>query len=201
MTAWNISAGADAVNIDGLPSGVDNDLGTIRNGGNVQDTERFVADAVNLGNGSITYITVPSGLPNIESPLSGGVFNGGNQVIVRVTDDLAGVSNNYLLGGASNTANAGQSIHQKAVISAFYYKTAVRTNGWNEYSGVFDPAVTVANSGGWDIAAGVDLSTALVPSGVDNAANPTQLVPGELVYRDGSPAPIQDEYKEKTNWG
>lgn len=200
MSNWNISAGADAVNIDGLPSGAANDLGTIRAGGTV-DGDRFVADAVNLGNDSITYITVPSGLPNIDSPLSAGAFNAGDQVIVRVTNDLAGVSNDYLLGGSSNSANAGQSIHQKAVISTFYYKTAVRTGGWNEYSGVFDPAVTVANSGGWDISATGDRSSVLVPSGVDNAANPSQAVPGELVYRDGSPTPVQDEYKAKTNWG
>jgi len=200
MTAWNISAGADAVNIDGLPSGVENDLGTIRAGGN-ETSERFVADSVSLGNNSITYITVPSGLANIDSPLSAGAFNAGDQVIVRVTSDLAGVANDYLIGGASNSANAGDSIHQKAVISTFYYKTAVRTGGWNEYSGVFDPAVTVANSGGWDIANSVDLSSVLKASGVDDAANPTQAVPGELVYRDGSPAPVQDEYKAKTNWG
>ena len=110
------------------------------------------------------------------------------------------MSNTYLLGGQSNTSNAGQSIHQKAVISTFYYKTAVRTGGWNEYSGVFDPAVTVAETGGWSISDNVDLSSTLAASGVDNAANPTQAVPGELVYRDGSPTPIQDEYQAKTNW-
>jgi len=200
MSNWNISAGADAVNIDGLPSGVENDLGTIRNGGN-ETSDRFVADSVTLGNNSITYITVPSGLPNIDSPLAAGAFNAGDQVIVRVTNDLAGVSNDYLLGGSSNSANAGNSIHQKATVSTFFYKTAVRTGGWNEYSGVFDPAVTVALTGAYDIALDGDTAAALIASGTDNAANPSQTVPGELVYRDGSPLPIQDEYKEKTNWG
>jgi len=199
MTAWNISAGADAPNINGLPSGVDNDLGTIRAGGNISDTDRFVADAVNLGRS--TNITVPSGSPYIDSPLAAGAFNAGDQVIVRVTNDLAGVSNNYLLGGASNSANAGSSIHQVQRVSTYFYKTAVRTGGWNEYSGVFDPAVTVSDSGAWDISLTGDVSAAVATSGTDNAANPTQLVPGELVYRDGSPEPVQDEYKEKTNWG
>jgi hypothetical protein len=199
MANYNISDGSTPILINGLMSGVENDLGTIRGGGN-ETSDRFVADSVSLGNNSITYITVPSGLSNIDSPLSNGVFNGGDQVIVRVTNDLAGVSNTYLLGGQSNTSNAGQSIHQKAVISTFYYKTAVRTGGWNEYSGVFDPAVTVAETGGWSISDNVDLSSTLAASGVDNAANPTQAVPGELVYRDGSPTPIQDEYQAKTNW-
>lgn len=199
MTAWNISAGADASNIDGLPSGVDNDLGTIRNGGNVADTDRFVSDPVNLGRS--TFITVPSGGSYIDSPLAAGAFNAGNQVIVRVTNDIAGVSNNYLTGGASNSANAGSSIHQVQRVSTYFYKTAVRTGGWNEYSGVFDPAVTVSNSGAWDISLTGDVSATVATSGTDNAANPTQLVPGELIYRDGSPEPVQDEYKEKTNWG
>lgn len=199
MANYNISDGSTPVLINGLMSGVENDLGTIRGGGN-ETSARFVADSVSLGNSSITYITVPSGLSNIDSPLSNGVFNGGDQVIVRVTNDLAGVSNTYLLGGQSNTSNAGQSIHQKAVISTFFYKTAVRTGGWNEYSGVFDPAVTVTETGGWSISDNVDLASTLASSGVDNAANPTQAVPGELVYRDGSPTPIQDEYQAKTNW-
>lgn len=200
MTAWNISDGADAPLINGLPSGVENDLGVVRGGGDVQDP-RFVADAVSLGNDSITYITVPSGSYGVDSPLSDGIFNGGTQVIVRVTDDLAGVDNDVLLGGSSNTANAGQSIHQKATISTYFYKTAVRGGDWNEYSGVFDPAVSVQYSGGWDIDEDVDLSATLAASGVDVAANPTQAAPGQLVYRDGSPNPVQTTYKPRTNWG
>ena len=199
MTAWNIAGGANDTIVNGLPANANNDVGTIRNGGNVTDT-RFLADSVNLGNGSITYITVPSGLSNIDSPLSAGDFNAGDQVIVRVTRDLAGVSNTTLLGGASNSANASDSIHQVGVVSTYFYKTAVRTGGWNEYSGVFSPAVTVADSGAWDIAGNADVSATVKASGTDNAANPTQTVPGELVYRDGSSIPVQDNYKEKTNW-
>ena len=201
MTAWSIGGNKNAVTINGVPSGMANDVGTVRAGGTVAGS-RFIADAVNLGNSNITYITVPSGLPNIESPLTAGAFNAGDQVIVRVTNDLAGVSNTYLIGGASNSAGpGGRSINQKATVSTFYYKTAVRTNGWNAYSGVFDPAVTVATSGAWDIGKTGDVASTMVASGTDNAANPTPTVPGELVYRDGSPNPVQDEYKPKTNWG
>ncbi len=201
MTAWNISASAVPVNINGSPSGMLNDLGVVRAGGSGTGT-RFRRDSVSLGNSSITYITVPSGLANISSPLAAGAFNGGNQVIVRVTNDLAGVSNTYLLGGASNSAGpGGQSIHQKGNVSTFYYKTAVRTNGWNAYSGVFDPAVTVASSGAWSQATDSDVSSVLVSSGVDNAANPSDAFPGDLTYRDGSPAPVNDSYQPRTLWG
>ncbi|NVM35761.1 MAG: hypothetical protein HWN81_09210 [Candidatus Lokiarchaeota archaeon] len=197
MSNWNISTGADDVLVNGLPSSGNNDVGTIRAAGTVGDA-RFISDAVNLG--TSTYITVVSGLSDVESPLAGGAFNAGDQVIVRVTTDLAGVSNNVLLAGASNSANASDSIHQMQNISTYYYKTAVRTGGWNEYSGVFSPAVTVGDAGGWDISLTGDTSATLAASGTDNAANPSQVVPGELQYRDGSPEPIQDEYKAKTNW-
>jgi len=198
MTNWNITAGANGVNLDGLMSGIDNDQGTIRQGGAIADTDRFSSDAVNLG--SSYYITLPSGLPFVDSPLAAGAYNGGTQVIVRVTDSLAGVVNNVLLAGASNSANASNSINQVASANAYYYKTAVRSGGWNEFSGVFDPAVTVANSGYWSQATDTDVSAVLVSSGVDNAANPTAAQPGELVYRDGSPNPVQDDYKAKTNY-
>lgn len=197
MSNWNISAGAADSLVDGLPSGVNNDVGTIRAAGTVADA-LFVSDAVNLGESLV--ITVVSGLADVASPLAGGAFNGGDQVIVKVTSDLAGVSNTYLLGGASNSANAGQSINQKAAISTYFYKTAVRTGGWNEYSGVFDPAVSVSYSGGWDNTTDADQAADLKANNTDNSANPSQAVPGELVYRDGSPEPVQDEYKPKTAW-
>jgi len=198
MTAWNISASGNATTVNGLPSGVDNDQGTIRGGGNVSATSKFSADAVNLG--ISRSVTVPSGLSHISSPLAAGQFNSGDKVIRKVTTDIANVSNSVLLTGASNTANASQSINQMRSYSTHYYKTAVRTGGWHEFSGVFSPAVTVANSGGWNISAGVDQSSTLAASGTDNAANPSASIPGELVYRDGKPLPVQDDYDAKTSY-
>jgi hypothetical protein len=197
MSNWNISVGSTDSLVDGLPSGVNNNVGTLRAAGTVESS-LFVSDAVNLGQS--LYITVVSGLADVDSPLSNGVFNGGDQVIVKVTDDFAGVPNNTLVAGASNSANEGQSINQLAAISTFYYKTAVRTGGWNEYSGVFDPAVSVAYAGGWDNTTDSDQAADLKANDTDNAANPTAAVPGELVYRNGSPNPIQDQYKAKTSW-
>ena len=80
MSNWNISTGADDVLVNGLPSSGNNDLGTIRAAGTVADP-RFLSDAVNLG--TSTYITVVSGLADIESPLAGGAFNAGDQVACR----------------------------------------------------------------------------------------------------------------------
>lgn len=198
MANWDINAGAEGSNgPDGLMTTVDNDQGTIRAGGNIGATDKFSADAVNLG--SSRFITVVSGVNGIESVngAAGWVFNGGDQVIVRVTTDIAGVSNNVLLAGASNSANASNSINQVAAASSYNYKTAVRTGGWHEYSGVFDPAVTVSADGYWSQETDSDASAALLSSGVDNASNPTAAIPGELVYRNGSPTPVQDDYAAK----
>ncbi len=132
--------------------------------------------------------------------LAAGAYNNGDQIIVRVTSDIAGVSNNVLLAGASNSANASNSINQMATSFTYFYKTAVRTGGWNEFSGVFDPAVTSSATGIWDNATDADEAADLKANNTDNAANPSAAVPGELIYRDGSPTPVQDDYKAKTSW-
>lgn len=198
MSNWNISAGSTPVNINGVMSGVDNDQGTIRAGGNVPAGGRFSADAVNLG--LSRYVTINSGVNGVESVngAAGAVFNGGDQVIRRVTSDLANLSNTALLSGGSNSANRPFSIKQKTTVSTYFYKTAVRTGGWQEFSGVFDPAVTASNTGAWDISATGDVGASVATSGTDNAANPSAAIPGELVYRNGSPLPVQDDYKAKT---
>ena len=196
MGVWSIGSNKVApTTVNGLPSGVDNDLGTIRAGGNISDTDKFAADAVSLG--TARYVTIVSGTNGVESSVAAGAFNGGDQVIRRITSDIAGVSNTTLLSGGSNSANRPFSIKQKAIIRTKFYKTAVRTGGWQEFSGVFSPAVTVTESGGWDIVRDSDESANLKTYTTDDAANPTAAVPGEMVYRDGSPTPNQDEYQAK----
>ena len=82
-----------------------------------------------------------------------------------------------------------------------FYKTAIRNGEFNPVTAKFDTEpLTVAVSGGWNLLAGVDNSATLIASGTDDAANPTQAVPGELVYMDGDSDPTQDEYKPRTNW-
>ena len=194
---WSITSGKVSTLINGVPSGMDNDHGNIRGGGSRNDTE-FSSDAVNLG--ISRYTTVVSGVNGVEAPLALGIFNSGEQVIFSYTTRIAGTSNKVLEGGSSNGANAGNSINQTASNFSYQYKTAVRTGGWNEYSGVFSPDVRVMQSGYWSQATDTDATTVMISSGVDNAANPTAAIPGELVYRNGSPTPVQDDYKARTNW-
>jgi hypothetical protein len=203
MAFWNVVGGYENTSFDsnGFATGTDVDQGAIRHAGNIGETTKFTDVALGEGN---PIITIASGVDWIDPangtlpPSSFNLTNSG--MIVRDTTVIAGAANTALEAGASNSA-ADPSINQVAVIETKLYKTAFRNNQWNAVSGVFDPAVTVSQQGGWNIEGGVDNSTTLVASGTDNAANPTQAVPGELVYHYGSGAqPTQDEYEAKNLW-
>ena len=203
MAFWNIFDGTQntAFGPDGFPTGIDLDQGSIRaltsENGTVSN-DKFTN--VFLGEGN-PIITVVSGTENgVATANTAGLFNEGDQVIVKVTTDIANVANNALLFGASDSANE-PSINQAAQIEVKLYKTAIRNGEWNPVTAQFDTEpLTVAISGGWNLGVGVDNSSTLVASGTDNAANPTQDVPGELVYMEGSVDPTQDEYKPRFLW-
>lgn len=200
MAFWNITGGSAVTVFDdnGNASGTDIDAGAIRLGGTIADT-RFINVALGADNPVITVGATGTAY-GIVKARSAGVFNGGDQVIVKVTTDIAGVGNSGLLYGSSNSAQS-PSINQAAEIEVKLYKTAIRNGDWNPTTAPWGGTpVSVAQSGAWHISVGADQSTILVASGTDNAANPTQSVPGELVYMDGDSDPTQDEYEAKTNW-
>jgi len=195
MTVWNISASANATYINGGDvSGVDNNGGVLTRVGTPGDATLW--SQTTLANSRNT--TVVSGINSVTGILSAGTFNGGTQVIQRVTNTIAGTSNTVLLFGAADS-RAGNSIHQAQVVQSNQIKTAIRENRWNEFSGVFDAGYPdQVNSGAWSQATDTDVSDELSSSGVDHASNPTAAIPGELVYRDGSPLPVQDDYQART---
>ena len=203
MAFWNVTGGSEVTTFDanGFAVGTDVDQGSIRamsTGTDFSANPKFTN--VPLGEENL-IITVVSGANLGTQPANNaGAFNQGDQVIVKSTTDIAGVSNNVLLFGASDSAN-GPSINQAGKIEVRLYKTAIRNGEWNPVTAQFDTEpLTVAESGGWNLGAGVDNSTTLIASGTDNAANPTQDVPGELVYMEGSVDPTQDEYKPRYLW-
>jgi len=203
MAFWSVFSNEQVTDYgpDGFPTGIDLDQGSIRaltNEGGTVSNDKFTN--VFLGEGN-PIITVVSGTENgVATANTAGLFNEGDQVIVKVTTDIANVANNVLLFGASDSANE-PSINQAAQIEVKLYKTAIRNGEWNPVTAQFDTEpLTVAISGGWNLGVGVDNSSTLVASGTDNAANPTQDVPGELVYMEGSVDPTQDEYKPRYLW-
>ena len=184
---------------NGQPSGIDNDQGNIRAGGTISESTKFSANSLGEGN---PITTIVSGVNNFQAGL--GTWNQQSQFsnIVKATTTIGGVSNNALVFGASDSAQ-GDAIHQAAVVRNRLYKTAVRAGNWNEYTGTWSSDPTVANTGGYDIANGVDLSPTLKTSGVDHAANTSSARPGELTVfsASGTPnAPTNLDYKPRYLW-
>ena len=202
MAFWNVTGGAQVTTFDanGNAVGTDIDQGSIRGmSTGVVYTANSKFTNVPKGEGN-PITTIVSGVDGIDGAIAGAAFNEGNHVIVKATTDIAGVSNNTLLFGASDSAQSPP-INQAGQIEVKLYKTAIRNGEWNPVTAQFDTEpLTVAVSGGWNLGVGVDNSDTLIPSGTDNAANPNQDVPGELVYMDGDSDPTQDEYEAKNLW-
>lgn len=199
MAFWNIVGNAAVTSfINGNASGTDVDAGAIRLGGTIADS-RFINVALGEGN-PVVRVGSTGTTYGIVKAISAGVFNGGDQVIVKVTTDIANVGNSGLRYGSSNSAQSA-SINQAGEIEVKLYKTAVRNGDWNPTTAPWGGTpVSVAQSGAWNIASSVDNASSLIASGTDEAANPTQSVPGELAYMDGGADPTQDDYEAKTNW-
>lgn len=161
-------------------SSTNNDHGSVLNGGSTS-----VLNSVDLGYSNVGVFgsSVIDG-DDTDKALSAGTFSYSNQkpVAKRVTETLSGVSNTYLVSGASVPGNV-RSIHKIESVRTRRLTTAIRAGDWNIYAGVFSPEPTVA----------VDTFAS------DDAANPSRDVPGELVYKTGAPVPVQDDYKKKTN--
>ena len=192
----NITAGIPTTGsyTNSYPTAVDNNQGNIRAGGNIVDTSQFSSNPLGEGN---PIVTIVSGVDNFQA--GAGTWNQQTQFsdIMKATTTIGGVANNAILFGASNSAQ-GDAIHQSATLRVRLYKTSVRAGDWNPFSG-WSSAPSVVESGGWDIAAGADDSSALKTLATDNAANPTSDFPGELQYNLGQ-IPVQTEYKPKYLW-
>jgi hypothetical protein len=143
------------------------------------------------------YANVVVDNADADKALSGGTFayNNATPTAIKITTSLAGVSNDFLRSGGNDTDNA-KSINKLEVVRTRRTTTAIRNNKWNEYAGEWEagfPSGAVDTF--WDISAGSGVSTS-----TDDAAAPTQSVPGDLVYLQGSPTPKLDNYKAKTNY-
>jgi len=198
MGFWDVTGGVDRGIINGVPSGMDNDHGSIRAvGSNIDETTKWSNVALGEGN---RVVTVPSGTAWVHGPFGAGAYNGGDHVIRRATTDIAGVSNNIMLFGASNSAERS-TVHQVAAQRSLQYKAAIRTNKWNSVSGAWEAGFPeVVQSGYWSQEVDQDVSTVLIASGVDQEATVSGGRPGEFTYRDGSPNPVNADYPQNTTF-
>ena len=182
---------------NGLPLYVDNRHGNVRGGGTIVDTTDWTASTFGEGNPVITII---SGAGGVVSANQSASINAGTQVINAIQTGIAGIANTALQGAQSDSANAAFTPLQLDVLRTYYYKTAVKAGNWNVFTGAFSSISNTTVSGAWNISGGVENTSTLRASGTDVAANPTQDTPGRVVFRDGSPNPIQSGYGPRYNW-
>ena len=127
----NLATRATGVYVDGYPKAVDNDQGSIRAGGTIDESNKFSSTAIGEGN---PIDTISSGVNNQAINAAGTFNNQPSQDIMKVTTTIAGLSNNSILFGSSDSAN-NPSIHQKALIRSLDYKVSVVAGNWNAFSG------------------------------------------------------------------
>ena len=183
--------------VNGLPSGVDNRHGNIRDGGTISDSVNWSSSALGEGN---PVTTIVSGVGGVVSANQAALINAGTQVISVAQTTIAGISNTTLQGGQSNSANDAFTPLSIDVVRTYYYKTAVVAGNWNEFSGAFSSGPSNGTAGVYDIDKAGDTSATVRASGTDIAANTTSDSPGRITYRDGSPTPTNGAYGARHNW-
>lgn len=170
MSYWNIQSSLE----ENYPSGIQNDKWTVRNGGNV-DSNKFYADEVSLGVSRV--ITITSGVSDVSTIIPSNSFNTQGSTILRINQTEA-----------SNSVNNSFAFRQLRNTQGLYYKTSVRSGGWNIFSGKFNSDPQVGNTGAWSQYDDIDMSDYIYQSGVDQAlkADP------DFTYAYGSYIPAVD---------
>jgi hypothetical protein len=152
-----------------------------------------VSAARSNGNGNVFASTVISSGSTVvdyaTSALSAGTFAYNNQkpVAKRYSTLIAGTSNSFLQTGAARPELV-RSIQKLETLRTRRLTTAIRAGYWNIYSGTFSTQPT----------------NAVDSLGTDNAAAPTQAIPGQIVYMAGGKNPLytgpNSTYKPRSIW-
>lgn len=135
-----------------------------------------------------------------DKALSSGTFayNNSSPIAIKVTQELSGVPNNFLISGANDVENI-KSIQYQLIddsgnlidgVRTTQITKAIRNGKWDIYSGKFDagyPQLSVDTFEGIDGTSG------------DEAAKVTRMDPGTLVYKTSKGVPVSEDYKKKTN--
>lgn len=173
LAAHGLSLG-DVISVNGSTSG---NVDGVQKVTDIPDANSFVTDKAFTASATAgVFSTVAGRFADMTAE---------KWIIRRVTDEVATVSNTTLRSGGSDF-NIRRSIHKLEAMWTRRVATAIRAGNWNIFTGTFSTAPTVAD----------DEPT----FGSDDAANPTQAIPGELVYKEPQPNPVQDDYKARNIW-
>lgn len=134
-----------------------------------------------------------------------GTMTAGSYVMKRVTTTLAGVANTFLRSGSS-FLSARRSINKLETVRSWHIASALRAGNWNVVSGIFSTAITTSEDAttpsannllsAFDQQAGRGSTSGTL----DQAANPSQTLPGELIIHHGSGLPLNTDYQPRTTW-
>lgn len=129
--------------------------------------------------------------------ISAGTFayNNAAPISSLVTTVIAGVSNDKIKT-PGNDQDTIRSINKVENNTSDLFTTALRANKYNRTTGEWDSGYPAAETvTPWSISGNTDGN-----GSTDEAANPTQSIPGELTYMRGAKTPYNDNYKAKTNY-
>jgi len=167
---------------------IKNKGGTLLNAGNVApalaNNLTLANNAYKSGYGSRPILAVsPESSGNIGTtkPISAGRFGEmekGKYVAMVIGTRIAQTNNTIL---ASTGSDFGR---KNGLINAYYGDRRLNITAWNAATGA---ATYGANRG------------VLTTFGADDAATPTNAIPGELQYMAGGKNPVQDNYKANTS--
>ena len=161
-----------------------NDKGTIKNGGNVDNSTQWNTTDLGL-RGSLenafNYLSSGSDAGN-DGILATAGFNINNAegVIVRNTVTITDTANTVLLGGDSYRAAITGSPYEGD--NTINYASGIRNGSWVAYSGVFNPSLVVTADA----------------FGNDNAARTTRSNTGTFRFLAGGLVPNGGNYDAKT---
>lgn len=174
--------------------------GTIVKAGNADTTDGPITSSVseatlafNSGYGSKAVQAVSpteSGVLGTYKPISAASFGrkpvAGEYTVRILGTKVAGITNNILRSGASD-------VGLRRPIAVFQGYNQNDITSWDYVTGA---ATKGGNAGARVLPSGVDGN---VGPTVDHAANPTDAIPGELVYMTTGYLPTQDNYKPRTS--
>lgn len=186
--------------LNGLPSGIDNDHGHIKEGGTIGNSAQMSSSAAGFDGGP-TKVTIVSGVAGADGAVASHPFNTGTEIQMIASSTVAGQTELSIQGGGSNSSNVSRSLNQATTVNNKYSKTALRNNKWNEVTGEFDSGFPeVGSTGAFNVGVGVENSSTLETSGTDVSANPTQSQPGRMTFQKGTNTPFNTGYAAKQNW-
>ncbi len=169
-----------------------NNRGVIRRAGNLNNTVRWTAQTIGepLKNFSQRVFQTTQ----VGAALSGGTFYyRAGHLIRRVTSTINGTSNTKLLSGGSDFGRMRAVNRAEGTRFSFL-------SGWSWSVGADGNVVYTATVGAgaqfgglWKISANADATA----GSDDDVANPTRLIPGELVYKAMKNAPVTADYTAK----